>query len=511
MINGRLRAAGQSQDSDGGPASATGQDPRDPPGGDGKPRAIPLRRLRGGLGRRLGLVGLLLAGLLSQPVWAEPRAENLAPAQPQLRVVADQQPEVEAEAAPEQGEDQSQERSSDPDGSDESDEGREVKRGSRFEEAGTGRGRSGGDEGFGLGSALPDPTALFGPSRFEPVLQEALRASTFSVSGHYIHKLSEDRRLIFEGNLDPTFLGADISYAWQPQGTEDLWTANFHIASSRFAPFVESHPQVRLQNWDRPFLQEAGFGVEYSRKLSENLMLAAALNYQNFGFSDELLGGTRYPQDFTGTPLTYDMRGTGDIFGLRVHALYSDLDHPDLPTEGTSVRFAVEQAVGLGHTSGPFSRAAINAAHLVRVPGFNDGPHSLLLNLQAGTSLGKLPNIRGYYLGGPNSVRGFEPAGMAGGSSFVQGTMEYRHHLTDFELFDYDIGVRGILFADYGSVLGTERELLGVSSLMWNKPTDAFGYGAGLQFATDMGLFRLDAGWNSFGGNAFSFSIGERF
>ncbi len=369
----------------------------------------------------------------------------------------------------------------------------------------------GGDEGFGLGTALPDPTALFGPTRIETVLQDGVRASTYSITGHYIQKLSENQSLILEGNLDPFFVGADLSYSWQPEGTDGMWNANFQISSARFAPFNQTGLEVQLPNLRRPMIQQSGVGVEYIAPLSETLRLAVGANYQSFGFSDELIGGTRWARDFTGTPLALGLRGSGDIFALRMHGVFSDLDDQLIPTEGTRVRLGLEQGLELGGQSTSYSRLALNAAHLMKVPGFNDGDHSLLLNFQLGTSIGQVPNVRGFHLGGPSSVRGFEPGEMASGDAFIQGTVEYRHHLTDFSIFDYDVDLRGVLFADYGSVMGTQTRLLGIPEFLWDKPADALGYGAGLQFATDVGLFKVEAAWNNRGGQAITFSIGERF
>lgn len=290
-----------------------------------------------------------------------------------------------------------------------------------------------------------------------------------------------------------------------------MLSANFFISSARFAPFQEATPDVILPNLDEPFLQQSGFGVEYVQEIVPNVDLAAALNYQNFDFSDSLFGGTSFARDFTGTPLAFGDRAQGDLYTLDLNGVYSTFNDRDLPTQGTKIRLGVEQGVNMGNTSTAYTRFATNLTQIFRVPGFNDGNHSLALNLQAGSILGTSPQVRGFHLGGPFSVRGYQPGEMASGTSFVQASLEYRHHLTSFTVRETEIELRGEAFVDYGSVLGTEKNLPGIPEYLWDKPTSGTGYGVGLQFATDFGLFRIETAWNNSGGNTTYLSVGERF
>ncbi len=369
----------------------------------------------------------------------------------------------------------------------------------------------GGDTGFGLGTAIGDPTSLNGPNRTETVLNGTTRSSTVNLTGHYIWKPADNQRLLLEVNVDPEFLGTDISYSWQPQDWKGVLTGNVFLSSAKFAPFQEVSPTVRLPNYEEPFLQQGGFGLEYVQGFGENFDLAVAMNYQNFAYSDGLLGGDRYPRDFTGTPLALGLRATGDLYGFQAKGIYSTLDDRNLPTEGTKVRVGVEQTVALGNSSTGYTRLSANLAHLFRVPGFNAGKHSLLVDVQGGTLLGNEPQLSGFHLGGPFSVRGYNPGEMASGQSFLQGTLEYRHHLKDFTVFDQDIEMRGSAFVDYGTVLGTEKQLKGIPEYLWDKPKTGTGYGVGLQFGTSYGLFRIETAWNDRGSNTSYLTVGERF
>lgn len=434
------------------------------------------------------LAGLLL-GCLTVSSWAQEASSSSAPSSPR------------AQEAPEKAA---------PEGSQSTPEG--DKDSPSFERP-TGAVRLGGEEGFGIGGAVGDPSALNAPDRTAPVLDQTTRSSTFNVSGYYLLKPADNQQLLFEVNLDPTFLGSDLAYSWQPEGWEGAWTANFWLSTAHFAPFDQHDPRVRLPNGDdEPYLQQGGFGLEYAQEMTEDLDLAVALNYQNFAFSDALLGGNRFARDFTGTPLALGDRATGDLYTFALHGIYDTLDDRQLPNEGTKIRFGLEQAFGLGNTSTPYTRLSANVAHMIAVPGFNEGPHSLLLNLQAGTLLGQdAPNVRGFFLGGPNSVRGYQQGEMAGGTSFIQATAEYRHHLTSFSVMEKDIKLNAAAFVDYGTVMGTQRRLRGIPELLYDKPESGTSYGIGLHFGTDFGIFKLETAWSNQGNQTTYFSVGERF
>lgn len=442
------------------------------------------------------LLAAAMVALLGLPLAAQPAPPPAEPPATQShdgseREAPSQAPEEEAQPA---------ETEEDEDGPD-------------FRQRSSGSVRLGGDEGFGLGSAVGDPSALYGPDRTETVLNGTTRSSTVNLTGHYLYRPVENQQLLLEVNLDPTFLGSDLSYSWQPEGWDGVWTGNFFISTAHFSPFEESVPQVALPNGESdPYLQQAGVGIEYAQQLTDHLALAVALNYQNFAFSDSLLGGTRFARDLTGTPLALGGRATGELYNLTLHGFYDTLDDRQLPTEGSRVRLGLEQGIGLGPTSTPYTRLTTNLSHLFRAPGFNDGPHSLVLNLQGGTLVGDdAPQLRGFHLGGPFSVRGYQQGEMASGTAFLQGSLEYRHHLTRFSIKDNEVELRAAAFVDYGTVLGTERRLDGMPEFLWNKPAKGAGYGVGLHFGTDFGLFRLETAWSDRGDQTTYLSVGERF
>ena len=361
-------------------------------------------------------------------------------------------------------------------------------------------------------SVRPSTIQRLSTARVVFQLSSSERESLVDIQAFYGHKFSENQRILLQGNFDPNFLGLDLSYSVKPQNWEGTLNFNTWVSSGSFAPFDIDYYKVKLPSGEEPMVQSLGAGVEYVQPFTEDLKVAFGVNYYQYGFSDDLFAGNRYNVDRNFSPVTVNGRNATERFtSLRVNGIYTTLDDPNLPTEGTKIRFGMEQAIGLGDAGTSFNRLSANIAHLFRAPGFNDGDHSLLLNLQAGTILGSPPPVRAFHLGGTYSVRGYNPGELASGRSFVQGTVEYRHFLTDFEMFDQKIATRLSLFGDYASTLGTTSQLKAYPSQVLGKPEDGYGYGAGLQFGTDFGLMKIETAWNDQGRNSFYFTVGERF
>jgi outer membrane protein insertion porin family len=364
--------------------------------------------------------------------------------------------------------------------------------------------------GFSLGTDLSTST-LVGSNRKEIVLDRVTRTLPNNFTAGYGYSFSERQRLLLEANLSPVFLGGDLSYSYQPEGWDGAFRTNISFSGSEFSPFYEVSPDVVFPNGEDTYLQRFSTGFEYLHRFNDHLDLAVGVNYQNFGFSDQYFGGDRFPADLSGRPLAFGS-ASGDLYTLNLHGLYQTLDDFYTPSQGTLVRFGVTQGADLGARSTSFTRFAANIAQYIPAPGFNEGEHTVVLNLQAGTVLGEPPQIAGFHLGGASSVRGFQQGGMASGTSFVQASAEYRHFLSELNIFGRFKGdLRAVGFVDYGTVLGTELELAGIPPSLLGRPTDAFGYGLGLQFSTKERLYRLENAWTSAGTQNLFFVFGERF
>jgi outer membrane protein insertion porin family len=138
----------------------------------------------------------------------------------------------------------------------------------------------------------------------------------------------------------------------------------------------------------------------------------------------------------------------------------------------------------------------------VNILGTKD-PQVLAFNVQGGTTVGDLPPYMAYNLGGINSVRGYGTGDVASGRSFVLASAEYR-----IPVFN---PVGAVLFADFGSDLGTGSSVLGEPGVVRGKPGTGFGYGAGVRVNSPVGIIRADYAFTDKGDSRLQFGLGQRF
>ncbi len=371
----------------------------------------------------------------------------------------------------------------------------------------SGRVRLGGEEGFGAGTATSDPTALEGPSRIETVLFNSRRYTNADITLHYLQVLAPEQSLLMEVQGDLRSLGADFSYSFN-----DNLTVNLFGSSARNPAFEQGLRRVYLADGEEPFVRAYGGGLEYSDQLSEEFSFAAALNYQSLTVGNSLLGPVVVPPvDQLGNRLTFSPGGRDELLTLNFVGQLNTLDRMNNATSGSRLRFQLEQAIPVGDSQIGSTTLAANFSQLIPAPGFGELPSYLLLNLQAGTIGGDVAPYRAFNLGGPNSVRGYQLGGLATASSFALATLEYRGSLTTFDLFGHELEMKGVLFFDYASDLGTADQVLGTPGLARQKPGEGIGYGAGIYFFSDVGLIRLETGWNQHGQNQLFVTLGDRF
>jgi outer membrane protein insertion porin family len=133
-----------------------------------------------------------------------------------------------------------------------------------------------------------------------------------------------------------------------------------------------------------------------------------------------------------------------------------------------------------------------------------DRPEVLAFNVQGGTAIGDLPPYQAFTIGGSNSVRGYGNGDVASGRSFVLASAEYRVPL-------FNSPVSGVLFADFGTDLGSGSTVPGEPGTTQGKPGSGFGYGTGVRVNSPLGVIRADFGLNDRGDSQFHFGIGHRF
>ncbi|MGB7415112.1 MAG: BamA/TamA family outer membrane protein, partial [Thermosynechococcaceae cyanobacterium] len=270
---------------------------------------------------------------------------------------------------------------------------------------------------------------------------------------------------------------------------------------------------VVLPNGDAVRVNRLGAGITFTRPLTKirkdrRSAWTASLGaqYQRVSIRDGNFNLN--PVDNLGNNLSFSGSGEDDLFSVEF-GLGRDLrNDPLTPTKGSALRLGVEQWIPLG--SGSIFGTRLRASYSYFVPvnllRLTKGPQALAFNVQGGTVIGDLPPYEAFTLGGGSSVRGYGEGDLGSGRSFLQATAEYR-----FPIIDFLGGIRGVLFVDYGTNLGTQQDVIGSPGFIRGKPGSGLGYGLGIRVNTPIGPIRLDYGRNDQGDDQFHFGFGERF
>ena len=309
------------------------------------------------------------------------------------------------------------------------------------------------------------------------------------------------RELLFDLRFTDPWIGGD------PYRTS--YTVNFFRRRSISLIFDGGEREVELENGDRPRVVRLGGGVTFNRPLARNPFVvpdwqaSLGLQYQRVSIRDR--DGDISPEDELGNDLSFSGEGSDDLVTLQFGLVRDVRNDRQRPTSGSLFRVGVDQSIPIGLGSIFLTRLRGSYSYYVpvRFTSFARGPQALAFNLQAGTVLFDLPPYEAFSLGGANSVRGYDEGDVGSGRSYVQATAEYR-----FPIFNF---LGGALFVDFGSDLGTDKDVPGNPAGIRRKPGTGFGYGLGVRIQSPLGPIRLDYGINDEGDGRFHFGIGERF
>jgi len=282
-------------------------------------------------------------------------------------------------------------------------------------------------------------------------------------------------------------------------------------------------------------LRRTGINFQFIRPLNQGNPLAedvkwtvsAGMTFQQVNIQ---AGPDRVPRVWATGPNDQDEKTTDDFFcvghdckstnilaGFRLGALYNTLDNGTNPTSGNFASFSTEQYISVGEGSPTFSRAQFSLAHFIPLkllkihPGCRpapgepeDCPQTLAFQVTGGTLLGEDPPYESFCLGGSTSIRGFYECAIGPGTTFTELSMEYRFPI---------IGIlSGALFADAGSVLGTQGNVTGNPGKLLEKPGSGFSYGAGVVLSTPLGPLRGEMAKGNHNKDwRFNFGVGWKF
>ena len=258
---------------------------------------------------------------------------------------------------------------------------------------------------------------------------------------------------------------------------------------------------VKLPNGDQVREGRFGGGVTVTRPVGD-FQGSVGLNYTRTSIRDR--DGNLSPVDELGNRLSYSENGIDDKVALTAGVVQDRRDNPVNPSKGSVLSLSTEQSIPVGNGNILMNRLQANYSQYVPVNLIgNKNAEVLAFNVQGGTTIGNLPPYEAFNLGGINSVRGYGSGDVASGRSFVLASAEYR-----FPIYQ---PVGGVLFADFGSDLGSGDTVPGEPGTVRDKPGAGFGYGAGLRLSSPIGLIRADFGINNQGDSRLQFGIGQRF
>ncbi|UCE53884.1 MAG: outer membrane protein assembly factor BamA [Desulfobacterales bacterium] len=205
-----------------------------------------------------------------------------------------------------------------------------------------------------------------------------------------------------------------------------------------------------------------------------------------------------------------DLKGTNVKSSIKAGLGYDSRDSAFHPTHGSDHGVSVEYA-GLGGDIGFIKYLAETAWYYnlfwdAVVVGHSEGGYV------DGSPNMKLPDYEKFYLGGINSLRGFERGDLSprdetgnevGGNKFIQFNFEFRYPLLK------DLGVLGVAFFDTGQVWGDD-ESVDFTDLRESA-------GLGIKWLSPMGPISLFYGWildredSDHGTGGFEFSMATAF
>lgn len=259
---------------------------------------------------------------------------------------------------------------------------------------------------------------------------------------------------------------------------------------------------ITLPNGDQAREGRFGGGVTFTRPVSD-WQASLGLNYARTSIRDG--NGNLSPVDVQGHQLSFSGTGIDDLVTVSAGVTKDLRDNPVNPTKGSVLSFTTEQSVPVGMGNILMNRVQANYSQYVPVGllSTSDKKDVLAFNLQGGTTIGDLPPYQAFNLGGINSVRGYGTDQLASGRSYVLATAEYR-----FPIYK---PIGGVLFADFGSDLGTADTVPGEPGVARDKQGTGVGYGAGLRINSPVGIIRADYAFNDQGESRLQFGIGQRF
>ena len=190
--------------------------------------------------------------------------------------------------------------------------------------------------------------------------------------------------------------------------------------------------------------------------------------------------------------------GSSSVRSLALGATHDTRLSTVYPVQGTYAQAIVEGAGLFGGAD--FAKLTGEARRYFSLGGARGEwpPRVLAARLLAGTSTGTPPFLDQYFLGGLDTLRGYEVDRFVGNNLLLLSS-ELRVPVTE--------SIQAVAFVDAGDAWGGRF----AEALADDDFTFRLGYGLGARIVTPLGLVRFDYGLNIDGGNQLHFGIGTAF
>ncbi len=129
--------------------------------------------------------------------------------------------------------------------------------------------------------------------------------------------------------------------------------------------FDKGRREVRLPHNQKPWLHRLGGGIDYFQPFSSDFGAALGLNYQRVSVRNRAFTSRISPRDVLGNPLTFSNTGQDDLLTLNLAAYYRTVDNPIYASQGTKLKFGLDQSIPVGDASITYTRLSASATQFI--------------------------------------------------------------------------------------------------------------------------------------------------
>lgn len=323
-----------------------------------------------------------------------------------------------------------------------------------------------------------------------------------------------------------------VSLRWETGGI----TGRSTLELGYIQPWIDQkHTSLNLQLYDKIF-------VRFANRLNDSAPVGGVSTFQDNRYFEERVGGTvtvgrpfkeNYRADLSlradtvkANPLALDSTNSEILQNVKIasvggsiahdtrdlfldpvsgyyHSASVQLGHADInPIAASQLTAANQAAFGTSF----FAKTLIELRNYIPLRGkrkkLDESKPTLALRTQLGFSTGKLPFSEQFFLGGPESLRGYREDRLWGDKSFLFSA-ELRQPLAR--------SFTGVLFMDAGSAWGGNYSGVAISGFsQTNGFSPRIGFGVGVRVRTPIAPIRIDFGFGSEGGRTY-ISFGNIF